>query len=121
MDNFLWGVVAGVFGIAALVFFAVTLFKRGALTFKIDGFYSHVVDGDVGPFIRDVQADVPDAPTCALDDRMSCSIRDAVQCHNAVDRPDCDVLLLSGATAATNSPLVAWASSPAFPPARCRR
>ena len=96
MDNFLWGVVAGVFGIAALVFFAVTLFKRGALTFKIDGFYSHVVDGDVGPFIRDVQADVPDAPTCALDDRMSCSIRDAVQCHNAVDRPDCDVLLLSG-------------------------
>ena len=96
MDNFLWGVVAGVFGIAALVFFAVTLFKRGALTFKIDGFYSHVVDGDVGPFIRDVQADVPDAPTCALDDRMSCSIRDAVQCHNAADRPDCDVLLLSG-------------------------
>ena len=31
MDNFLWGGVAGVFGIAALVFFAVTLFKRGAL------------------------------------------------------------------------------------------
>ena len=27
---------------------------------------------------------------------MSCSIRDAVQCHNAAGRPDCNVLLLSG-------------------------
>ncbi|HAL90393.1 MAG TPA: hypothetical protein DCM66_06890, partial [Erythrobacter sp.] len=82
MDNFLWGVAAGVLGVAALAFFAFTMFRRGPLTFQIDGFYTHVADGDVGPLIRDVQADVPDAAVCRLDDRMSCSIRDAVQCHN---------------------------------------
>ena len=96
MDNFLWGVAAGVLGVAALAFFAFTMFRRGPLTFQIDGFYTHVADGDVGPLIRDVQADVPDAAVCRLDDRMSCSIRDAVQCHNEAGRPDCDVLLLSG-------------------------
>lgn len=96
MTDFLWGVAAGLLGVAALVFFAFTLFRRGALTFKIDGFYTHVVDGDVGPFIRDVQADVPEAEVCRFDDKMSCSIRDAVQCHNESSRPDCNVLLLSG-------------------------
>ena len=96
MADFLWGVAAGLLGVAALVFFAFTLFRRGALTFRIDGFYTHVVDGDVGPFIRDVQADVPHAEECRLDDKMSCSIRDAVQCHNEAGRPDCNVLLLSG-------------------------
>ena len=96
MENFLWGVAAGILGVAALVFFAFTLFRRGPLTFEVEGFYTHVVDGDVGPFIRDVQADVPDAPACHLDDRMSCSIRDAVQSCGADDRPDCNVLLLSG-------------------------
>ena len=96
MSDFLWGVVAGLAGVAALVFFAFTLFRRGPLTFKLDGFYDHVVDGDVGPIIRDVQSDVPHAEECRLDDPMSCSIRDAVQCHNEGDRPDCNVLLLSG-------------------------
>ena len=96
MDNFLWGVAAGILGVAALVFFAFTLFRRGPLTFRIEGFYTHVVDGDVGPFIRDVQADVPDAEICRLDDRMSCSIRDAVQRCSDPGRPDCNVLLLSG-------------------------
>ena len=96
MENFLWGVAAGIAGIAALAFFAFTLFRRGPLTFQIDGFYTHVVDGDVGPFIRDVQADVPEAQECRLDDRMSCSIREAVQRGNAGQRPACDVLLLSG-------------------------
>ena len=96
MDNFLWGVAAGILGVVALVFFAFTLFRRGPLTFRIDGFYTHVVDGDVGPFIRDVQADVPDAEICRLDDRMSCSIRDAVQRCSDPGRPDCNVLLLSG-------------------------
>ncbi|MEP0562310.1 MAG: hypothetical protein ABJC54_12420, partial [Qipengyuania citrea] len=64
MDNFLWGVAAGVLGVAALAFFAFTMFRRGPLTFQIDGFYTHVADGDVGPLIRDVQADVPDAAVC---------------------------------------------------------
>ncbi len=96
MENFLWGVAAGILGVVALVFFAFTVFRRGALTFQIDGFYTHVVDGDVGPFIRDVQADVPDAEVCLLDDRMSCSIREAVQSCGDAGRPDCNVLLLSG-------------------------
>ncbi|MEX0341235.1 MAG: patatin-like phospholipase family protein [Erythrobacter sp.] len=96
MDNFLLGVGATLLALAVLGFVAFKFFRRGPLTFQVDGFYSHVVDGDVGPFIRDVQADVPDAATCRLDDRMSCSIRDAVQCHNQADRPDCNVLLLSG-------------------------
>ena len=96
MINFLWGAAAGVACVVALIFFAFTLFRRGPLTFKLDQFYDHVVDGDIGPLIRDVQADVPHAESCALDDRMSCSIRDAVQCHNAAGRPDCNVLLLSG-------------------------
>ena len=38
MDNFLWGVAAGVLGVAALAFFAFTMFRRGPLTFQIDGF-----------------------------------------------------------------------------------
>ena len=96
MGNFLLGVGATIVALGVLGYLGFRLFRRGPLTFKIDGFYSHVVDGDVGPFIRDVQADVPDAKICTLDDRMSCSIRDAVQCHNQAERPDCNVLLLSG-------------------------
>ena len=96
MGNFLLGVGATIVALGVLGYLGFRLFRRGPLTFEIDGFYSHVVDGDVGPFIRDVQADVPDAKICTLDDRMSCSIRDAVQCHNQAERPDCNVLLLSG-------------------------
>ncbi|WP_421989646.1 patatin-like phospholipase family protein [Qipengyuania sp.] len=96
MENFLLGVGATLLALGVLGYVGFRLFRRGPLTFAIDGFYTHVVDGDVGPFIRDVQADVPDAEICRLDDRMSCSIRDAVQCHNQASRPDCNVLLLSG-------------------------
>ncbi len=96
MGNFLLGVGVTLLALAVFGYLAFKLFRRGPLTFEIDGFYTHVVDGDVGPFIRDVQADVPHAEECRLDDRMSCSLRDAVQCHNQADRPDCNVLLLSG-------------------------
>jgi hypothetical protein len=96
MGNFLLGVGVTLLALAVFGYLAFKLFRRGPLTFEIDGFYTHVVDGDVGPFIRDVQADVPHAEECRLDDRMSCSLRDAVQCHNQADRPDCSVLLLSG-------------------------
>ncbi|MBX7481960.1 patatin-like phospholipase family protein [Qipengyuania qiaonensis] len=96
MGNFLLGVAVTLLALAVFGYLAFKLFRRGPLTFEIDGFYTHVADGDVGPFIRDVQADVPEAAECRLDDRMSCSIRDAVQCHNQGDLPDCNVLLLSG-------------------------
>ena len=96
MGNFLLGVGATLLALGVFGCLAFRLFRRGPLTFAIEDFYTHVVDGDVGPFIRDVQADVPHAQECRLDDRLSCSIRDAVQSHNQAGRPDCNVLLLSG-------------------------
>ena len=46
MDNFLWGVAAGVLGVAALAFFAFTMFRRGPLTFQIDGhLHGHLACG----------------------------------------------------------------------------
>ena len=96
MGNFLLGVGATLLALGVFGYLAFRLFRRGPLTFAIEDFYTHVVDGDVGPFVRDVQADVPHAQECRLDDRLSCSIRDAVQSHNQAGRPDCNVLLLSG-------------------------
>lgn len=72
------------------------IFRRGALTFRIDGFYTHVMDGDPGPIIRDVQRDARAVMECRLDDPMSCSIEEAVECHVEADAPECNVLLLSG-------------------------
>ncbi len=96
VGNFLLGMGVTLLALVVIGYVAFKLLRRGPLTFEIDGFYTHVVDGDVGPFIRDVQADVPHAQECKLDDRMSCSIRDAVQNHNRTGQPDCNVLLLSG-------------------------
>lgn len=96
-------VVAFLYGVGATLLFLIAagllvfrIFRRGPLTFAIDGFYTHVLDGDPGPFIRDVQADVPEAEECRLDDPMSCSLREAVKCKATAERPDCNVLLLSG-------------------------
>ena len=85
-----------VVGLIVLGAIALKIFKRGPLTFRIDGFYTHVMDGDPGPVIRDVQRDALSGLECRLDDPMSCSIEAAVQCQTQGDRPDCNVLLLSG-------------------------
>ncbi|MDG5751911.1 patatin-like phospholipase family protein [Qipengyuania sp. XHP0211] len=82
--------------VAVILAIAFRIVRRGALTFEIDGFYTHVMDGDPGPIIRDVQRDATAALECKLDDPMSCSIKEAVECHVEAEAPECNVLLLSG-------------------------
>ena len=83
-------------GLGAILAIAFKIVRRGALTFEIDGFYTHVMDGDPGPVIRDVQRDATAALECKLDDPRSCSIKEAVECHVEAEAPECNVLLLSG-------------------------
>ena len=67
MGNFLLGVGATIVALGVLGYLGFRLFRRGPLTFEIDGFYSHVVDGDVGPFIRDADVVVGAWSTAILD------------------------------------------------------
>ena len=96
MEDILLCIGAVVAGLAIVGAIALTIFRRGALTFEVDGFYSHVMDSDPGPIIRDVQRDALAIMECRLDDPMACSIGEAVQCHGREGAPECNVLLLSG-------------------------
>ncbi|WP_324828592.1 patatin-like phospholipase family protein [Qipengyuania zhejiangensis] len=96
MNDFLWGVLATLVILAVLGFLAFKVFQRGALRFDIDGFYSHVMDGDPGPIIRDVQRDAAEPEMCRIDDPLACAIKEAVLCHQQDGSANCNVLLLSG-------------------------
>ena len=96
MGNFFLGVVVTLVALVSIGLTVFKVFRRGALTFEIDGFYSHVMDGDAGPLFRDIQRDALPAEICRVDDPLSCAIHDAVECHAQEGTPDCNVLLLSG-------------------------
>jgi len=46
-------------GLAVFLATAFKIVRRGALTFEIDGFYTHVMDGDPGPIIREFRVSGP--------------------------------------------------------------
>ncbi len=96
MANFILGFCAALAVLAAGGFLGFRVLRRGPLLFEVAGFYDHVDDGDPGVLVRDVQADVPKTGGALTDDRLTCSIRKAVDCQAEPDRPDCSVLLLSG-------------------------
>jgi len=96
MLNFILGAITAVVALASLGLLVFKVFRRGALRFDVEGFYTHVMDGDPGPIIRDVQRDATPPESCRIDDPLACAIRDAVLCHQQTGQPDCNVLLLSG-------------------------
>ncbi|MFA6220482.1 MAG: patatin-like phospholipase family protein [Erythrobacter sp.] len=96
MLSFILGAITALVALASLALVAFKVFRRGALLFEVEGFYSHVMDGDPGPIIRDVQRDATVLERCKVDDPLACAIRDAVLRHQQQGRPDCNVLLLSG-------------------------
>lgn len=96
MLNFILGAVTAIVALISIGLVVFKVFRRGALLFEVDGFYTHVMDGDPGPIIRDVQRDATALEQCRMDDPLSCAIRDAVLCHQQEGEPECNVLLLSG-------------------------
>lgn len=96
MGSFLLGVLVTLVALVSIGLTVFKVFRRGALTFSVEGFYSHVVDGDPGPLFRDIQRDAVPPDHGRPQDPLACAMRDAVQCHAREGTPDCNVLLLSG-------------------------
>ncbi|MEZ5680729.1 MAG: patatin-like phospholipase family protein [Erythrobacter sp.] len=96
MGNFLLGVVVTLVALVSIGLVVFKVFRRGALTFEVEGFYTHVMDGDPGPLFRDIQRDAATPEACLVDDPLACSMRDAVLCHAQEGPEECNVLLLSG-------------------------
>ncbi|WP_369026263.1 patatin-like phospholipase family protein [Qipengyuania sp. RANM35] len=96
MGNFFLGVLVTLVALVSIGLTVFKVFRRGALTFEVEGFYSHVMDGDSGPLFRDIQRDAQTAELCRVDDPLACSVRDAVLCHSQEGPGECNVLLLSG-------------------------
>ncbi|TMM48452.1 patatin-like phospholipase family protein [Qipengyuania marisflavi] len=91
---FLAGAAAMALLVISGLLLALSVFRRGALTFECPGFEAHVIDGDPGRLIRDVQHDAQVPQMCRADDPLACSIRDAVKGGDAARQGN--VLLLSG-------------------------
>lgn len=96
MGYFILGAVTAIIALISIALVVFKVFRRGALLFEVEGFYTHVVDGDPGPILRDVQRDALPPQDCRIDDPLSCAIRDTVRCHQQAGTPECNVLLLSG-------------------------
>jgi hypothetical protein len=94
--NFILGAITTIVVLVSLGLVIFKVFRRGALLFEVEGFFTHVMDGDPGPIIRDVQRDATAHEQCRIDDPLTCSIRETVLCHQQEGEPECNVLLLSG-------------------------
>ena len=57
MGNFLLGVVVTLLALVSIGLVVFKVFRRGALTFEVEGFYTHVMDGDPGQLFHDIQRD----------------------------------------------------------------
>lgn len=96
MGNFFLGVAVTLVVLAVIGLLAFKIFRRGPLTFEVEGFYTHVMDGDAGPLFHDIQRDAHTAELCRVDDPLACAVREAVKCHAQEGPEECNVLLLSG-------------------------